>query len=101
MILAAAQQRCLSEVLIIAAVLEVQDPEAQLPTRRSVTDERSDEQRHAAIHQSLLAGLLSNVAQRGDGYEYTGAGGMTFHPWPGSGVFAGKPKWIMAAELVC
>jgi ATP-dependent helicase HrpA len=176
MILAAAQQRCLPEVLIIAAVLEVQDPrdrphdkqqaadeaharfahpasdflallnlwdfyhqlrtkltrnqlrkacrqnflsfnrmrewldihrqlkqladEAKLTTQRSTTDARSDEQRYAAIHQALLAGLLSNVAQRGDGYEYTGAGGMTFHLWPGSGIFAGKPKWIMAAELV-
>jgi ATP-dependent helicase HrpA len=58
------------------------------------------EQRYAAVHRALLAGLLSNVANRGDGYEYTGAGGMSFHLWPGSGIFAGKPKWIMAAELV-
>ena len=176
MILAADQQRCLQEVLIIAAVLEIQDPrerpqdkqqaadeaharfadpasdflaflnlwqffhqlrgsltrsqlrkacrqnflsfnrmrewldihrqlkqladEAGLASRRSSTPPRSDEQRYASIHQSLLTGLLSNVAQRGDGYEYTGAGGMSMHLWPGSGVFANKPKWVMAAELV-
>ena len=176
MILAADQQRCLHEVLIIAAVLEIQDPrerpqdkqqaadqaharfadpasdflaflnlweffhqlrtsltrnqlrkacrqnflafnrmrewldihrqlkqlanEAGLASRRSAEESRSDEQRYASIHQALLAGLLSNVAQRGDGYEYTGAGGMSMNLWPGSGVFAGKPKWIMAAELV-
>ncbi len=56
--------------------------------------------RYAAIHQSLLAGMLSNVAQRGEGYEYVGAGGARYHLWPGSGVFAKKPAWIMAAELI-
>ena len=43
---------------------------------------------------------LSNVAMRGDGYEYTVAGGGKCVLWPGSGVFAGKPKWIVAAEQV-
>lgn len=176
MILAADQQRCLQEVLIIAAVLEIQDPrerpqdkqqaadqaharfadpasdflaflnlweffhqlrtsltrsqlrkacrqnflsfnrmrewldihrqlkqlatEAGLASQRSAAPWDNDEKRYASIHQALLAGLLSNVAQRGDGYEYNGAGGMSMHLWPGSGVFAGKPKWIMAAELV-
>jgi len=176
MILAAAEGRCLHEVLIIAAALEIQDPrerpldkqqaadeaharfldpasdflgylklwdfyhelrgkltrnqlrkacrqnflsfnrmrewldihrqlkqladEAGLKTPRPRTDSRSEDERYAAIHQALLAGLLSNVANRGDGYEYSGAGGMRFHLWPGSGVFSGKPKWIMAAELV-
>jgi ATP-dependent helicase HrpA len=53
-----------------------------------------------AIHRAILAGLLSNVALRGDGYEYTGAGGLKFHLWPGSGVFGKKPKWVIAAELL-
>jgi len=176
MVLAAAQERCLPEVLVIAAVLEIQDPrdrphdkqqaadeaharladpasdflaflklwdfyhelrtklsrnqlrkacrqnflsfnrmrewldihrqlkqladEAGLTAKHPAKDSRSDEQRYAAVHRALLAGLLSNVATRGEGYEYTGAGNMSFHLWPGSGVFAGKPKWIMAAELV-
>lgn len=55
---------------------------------------------YAAIHQSLLAGLLSGVAQVGDKNEYTGAGGLKLFLWPGSGIFQSKPKWIVAAELV-
>ncbi|MCC7421504.1 MAG: ATP-dependent RNA helicase HrpA, partial [Planctomycetaceae bacterium] len=79
----------------------------------------------AAIHRALLTGLLSNIAQLTDGgpeepqrkngpaakdappqkqrvsnAEYTAAGGGKFVLWPGSGVFARKPKWVMAAELV-
>ncbi len=59
-----------------------------------------DDDRYAAIHQSLLAGLLSGVAMAGEKNEYTGAGGLKLYLWPGSGVFSGKPKWIVAAELV-
>lgn len=53
-----------------------------------------------AIHRALLTGLLSNVAMKGDGHEYIGAGGQKFHLWPGSALFAAKPKWVMAGELV-
>ena len=59
-----------------------------------------DEARYSAIHQSLLTGLLSGVALRGDSNEYTGAGGLKLFLWPGSGVFESRPKWIMAAELL-
>ena len=52
------------------------------------------------LHQALLTGLLSNIAYRGGEFEYTGAGGGKFHLWPGSGAFASKPKWVVAAELV-
>ncbi|TWT53471.1 ATP-dependent RNA helicase HrpB [Rubripirellula amarantea] len=55
---------------------------------------------YEAIHRSLLAGLLSGVALAGDKNQYTGAGGLKLFLWPGSGVFASKPKWIVAAELV-
>ena len=55
---------------------------------------------YAAIHRSLLAGLLSNIAMKGDTSEYLGAGGNKFFLWPGSGTFASRPKWIVAAELV-
>ena len=53
-----------------------------------------------AIHRSLLAGLLSGIANLTDRNEYTGAGGIKFHLWPGSGVFGAKPKWVIAAEVV-
>ncbi|MEO0475195.1 MAG: ATP-dependent RNA helicase HrpA [Planctomycetota bacterium] len=53
-----------------------------------------------AIHRALLTGLLSNIANKGDGFEYTGGGGQKLHLWPGSSLFASKPKWVVAAELV-
>ncbi len=59
-----------------------------------------DADAYAAIHRSLLAGLLSSIAQRGDTNEYTAAGGGKFLLWPGSGAAGTKPKWIVAAELV-
>ena len=59
-----------------------------------------EENLYTSIHQSLLTGLLSGVATAGDRHEYTGIGGQQFYLWPGSGVFEGKPKWIVAGELV-
>ncbi|WP_146403657.1 ATP-dependent RNA helicase HrpA [Planctomycetes bacterium CA13] len=52
------------------------------------------------VHQALLSGLLSSVAMLKDKNEYTGAGGLSLYLWPGSGVIASKPKWIVAAEFV-
>ncbi|MFW6033038.1 MAG: ATP-dependent RNA helicase HrpA, partial [Phycisphaeraceae bacterium] len=52
------------------------------------------------IHRALLTGLLSHVAMRGSGHEYTGSGGKKLFIWPGSSLFDAKPKWLMAAELV-
>lgn len=53
-----------------------------------------------AIHRALLTGLLSNIANKGDHFEYNGAGGQKLHLWPGSALFASKPKWVVASELV-
>lgn len=68
------------------------------------------------IHQSVLAGLLSQVGMqdplaekkgRGDPKkdrkgpkEYLGARGAKFALWPGSGIARKPPRWVMAAELV-
>ncbi len=52
------------------------------------------------IHQALLAGLITNVGNLNDGYEYEGVGGTKFHLFPGSVLFGAKPKWVMAGELV-
>lgn len=54
----------------------------------------------AAIHKSLLTGYLSSVAFRTESGDYLAAGGMKAFLWPGSGLAAKKPKWIVAAELV-
>lgn len=55
---------------------------------------------YAAIHQALLAGLLSGIAERGERHEYKAAGGLSVTLWPGSGLFRRSPKWIVAAEIV-
>ncbi|WP_437186618.1 ATP-dependent RNA helicase HrpA [Planctomicrobium sp. SH668] len=53
-----------------------------------------------SIHRAILTGVLSNIALRSETHEYTGSGGQKLFLWPGSVAFAGKPKWIMAGELV-
>ena len=62
-----------------------------------VADRRDD---YDSIHRSLLSGFLSGIANLTERNEYTGAGGIKFHLWPGSGVFASKPKWVLVAEVV-
>ncbi|MGA2061549.1 MAG: ATP-dependent RNA helicase HrpA, partial [Thermoguttaceae bacterium] len=61
---------------------------------------RTDQQQYDNLHRAILAGLLSNVALRGDGHEYSVAGGGKANIWPGSGLFQQKPQWLVAAELV-
>lgn len=56
--------------------------------------------KYDAIHRAILTGLLSSIATRTDGHDYNVAGGGKANLWPGSGIFKGKPKWIVAAELV-
>ncbi len=70
--------------------------EAGLRTRSPKEPEPSED----AIHRALLSGLLSNIATLTDVNAYTGAGGKKLYLWPGSVLFAKKPKWIFAAELV-
>ncbi|MEQ6340907.1 MAG: ATP-dependent RNA helicase HrpA [Gammaproteobacteria bacterium] len=169
MILAARDEHCLSEALIIAAALSIADPrerplesQQQADTcHRAFSDERSDflsylrlwdayeeQARHlsqaklrrwcaerylsyvrmrewrdihtqlytvakeiglrlndipadyAAIHRALLAGLLGNIAVKGDDREYLGARNTKLAIFPGSALHKKPPKWIMAAELV-
>jgi len=82
-----------------------------------------DAARYRAIHESLLAGLLSNVglrdaetspgdgslsgrrgdagtARRSPGEGYGGPRGLRFHLHPGSGLAKKGGRWILAAELV-
>ena len=56
--------------------------------------------KYEAIHRALLAGLLSQVAQRKEQAEYLGANGTKLHIHPGSGQFKAKPPWIVSAEQV-
>ncbi len=169
MLLAAADWRCLREVLIVAAALSVQDPRDRPLDKQQLADQahalhRDDDsdflgflslwrfleerrehltrrkframcrerflswtrvqewhdihqqlrvQMHdmgfrdnqadagyEEIHRALLSGLLSNIGMRDRGREYLGVRGSRFHVFPGSGLFAKSPKWVMAAEVV-
>ncbi|HYJ40942.1 MAG TPA: ATP-dependent RNA helicase HrpA [Steroidobacteraceae bacterium] len=55
---------------------------------------------YASIHRALLAGLLSQVANRREQAEYLGANGTKLFIHPGSGQFKAKPAWIVSAEQV-
>lgn len=169
MILAADDEGCLTEVLIIASALSVQDPRERPLDQPDAADEAHDlfadeesdfltflklwaayheQKRHLSwnklrrwcrdhflsffrmrewhdihqqlrtlvtqggmrpneepaeakrIHCALLAGLLGNVARRGEKHEYDGARGAKSRIFPGSVLFRAEPRWIMAAEVV-
>jgi len=53
-----------------------------------------------AVHRALLAGLLSQVAQRKEQGEYLGANGTKLFIHPGSGQFKARPAWIVSEEQV-
>ncbi len=53
------------------------------------------------IHLALLAGLLSHVGHKNsEDNGYTGPRSRSFHVFPGSGLFAKRPQWLVAAEIV-
>lgn len=54
-----------------------------------------------SIHRALLTGFLASIgAKDGESSEYMTTASLKANVWPGSGVFAKKPKWIVAAEVV-
>jgi len=53
-----------------------------------------------AIHRALLAGLLGQVGNRGEGKEFLGTRNRKFYVFPGSALFKKPPKWIMCGELL-
>ncbi|MCK0092178.1 ATP-dependent RNA helicase HrpA [Rhodococcus sp. F64268] len=94
---------CRSEFLHWMRIREWQDLQGQL---RQITLGLGWETAHQevsddAIHQSLLAGLLSHVGLReGDKRDFLGARGARFAIFPGSSLFKKPPRWVMAGELV-
>ncbi|WP_040780368.1 ATP-dependent RNA helicase HrpA [Nocardia pneumoniae] len=54
-----------------------------------------------AIHQALLAGMLSHIGVReAESREFLGARNAKFMIFPGSSLAKKPPRWVMAAELV-
>jgi ATP-dependent helicase HrpA len=56
--------------------------------------------RYEAIHKSILSGFLSNIAQRKEKMFYLATKGREAMIFPGSGLFAAPPPWLVAAEMV-
>jgi len=55
---------------------------------------------YTLIHQSILCGFLSNIAQRREKKIYTAARQQEVMIFPGSGIFKDPGDWIVAAEMV-
>jgi ATP-dependent helicase HrpA len=97
------RRMCRAEFLHYLRVREWQDLDSQLrQVARQLKIRLNDEPAGpAAIHRSLLAGLLSHVGlKEGESRDYLGARGARFAIAPGSALFRTPPRWVMAAELV-
>ena len=97
------RRMCKSEYLHYLRVREWQDLHSQLKAVCKSIDlqQNSFEADPDAIHQSLLAGLLSHIGLRDvEKREYIGARGARFGISPGSSLFRKQPQWVMSAELV-
>ncbi|HEX2131068.1 MAG TPA: ATP-dependent RNA helicase HrpA [Actinophytocola sp.] len=94
---------CRAEFLNYLRVREWQDVAGQLRQMAKSLDVTPNDTpaEPAAIHRSLLAGLLSHLGLKDTaGKEYLGARNAKFAIFPGSALFRKPPRWVMAAELV-
>ncbi|NLU76353.1 ATP-dependent RNA helicase HrpA [Streptomyces sp. HNM0575] len=99
------RRMCKAEYLNYLRIREWQDICAQLRQVAKTMDilpaSSSQEAPADAVHQSLLAGLLSHVGLKDtDKNEYLGARSAKFAVFPGSSLFKKQPRWLMSAELV-
>jgi ATP-dependent helicase HrpA len=99
------RRMCKAEFLNYLRIREWQDIYAQLrQVAKTMGIQLAPPDREApadAVHQSLLAGLLSHVGLKDtDKNEYLGARSAKFAVFPGSALFKKQPRWLMSAELV-
>ncbi len=62
--------------------------------------ESSFSRRYTRIHQSILSGFLSNIAQKKEKQYFQGARDRQTMIFPGSGIFDTAGQWVVAAEMV-
>ena len=97
------RKMCKAEFLHYLRVREWQDLQAQLRqvVRGLGFTVNSQPAEPQAVHQALLAGLLSHIGlYDAEKREYFGARNAKFALWPGSALFRKNPRWVMCAELV-
>ncbi len=68
--------------------------------REGVRREIAEKPSLDALHKSLLAGFVSNVAQRTEEGEYELANGQKFSMHPSSVLARSSARWIVCAEIV-
>ncbi len=98
------RELCKAHFLSFTRVQEWRDIHQQLRAQLHEQGYRDNqvEPGYEVLHKAVLSGLLSHIGFRPSGKEreYQGARGARFFVFPGSGVFAKQPKWLVAAELV-
>ncbi|KAA0023355.1 ATP-dependent RNA helicase HrpA [Antrihabitans cavernicola] len=97
------RKMCRTEFLHWLRIREWQDLHGQLRqiTRGLNWEQNQEPAGENAVHQALLAGLLSHIGLReAETREFLGARGAKFAVFPGSTLFKKPPRWVMAAELV-
>ncbi|MGI6796292.1 ATP-dependent RNA helicase HrpA [Gordonia sihwensis] len=97
------RKMCEREFLHFLRIREWIDLHRQL--RRTVSDLKwqipDTEVDPAAVHRSVLSGLLTNIgARQGDSRDYLGTRGTKFAIFPGSFLANKPPAFVVAAELV-
>jgi ATP-dependent helicase HrpA len=94
---------CREEFLHYLRLREWQDLRGQLRsiTRELGIAENDQPASSAALHNALIAGLLSHVGMRdGDSRTFSGARNTKFVVAPGSPLSTKPPRWVVAAEIV-
>jgi ATP-dependent helicase HrpA len=98
------ERLCRQHFLAPSRVREWHDVQVQLRVQLHALGYRENQQDadYPTLHRALLTGLLSHVGMRtqGNTRDYLGARNRHFFVFPGSGLFARQPKWVVAAELV-
>lgn len=84
------------------AVSEAKDRKVNAIARKQEEQSEAAQraQGYAAVHQAILAGLLSQIGQKSEEGDYQGARQRRFLIHPASVIGRKKSNWVMAAELV-
>lgn len=93
---------CKAHFISYLRVREWQDIHRQLRAQVLAQGMKENQQSadYGAVHQALLTGLLSHIGFKDQDSTFKGARNRSFHVFPGSGLAAKPPKWLVAAELV-
>ena len=95
------RKMCKARFLSYIRIREWQDVRKQLQRQVKALKlhENSEPANYAAIHRSVLSGLLANVCIKDEKNSYLGTRNRKLKIFPGSGLRKKQPKWIVAGEI--